>query len=47
MPGANTIKFIGSIDRKHKFIVYTDESYRYHQYRKEVLISLMYMLIQR
>lgn len=34
IPGANTIKFIGSIDRKHKFMVYTDESYRYHQYRK-------------
>ena len=32
--GANTIKFIGSIDRKEKYMVYTDESYRYHQYRK-------------
>lgn len=34
IPGANAIKFIGSIDRKEKYIVYTDESYRYHSYRK-------------
>ena len=32
--GVNTIKFIGSIDRKVKYTVYTDDSYRYHQYKK-------------
>lgn len=32
--GINTIRFIGSIDRKIKYNVYTDESYRFHQYKK-------------
>lgn len=32
--GVDTIKFIGSVDRKTKYIVYTDESYRYHSYKK-------------
>lgn len=32
--GVNTIKFIGSVDRKVKYTVYTDDSYRYHQYKK-------------
>lgn len=32
--GVDTIKFIGSIDRKVKYKVYTDDSYRYHQYKK-------------
>lgn len=32
--GANTIKFIGSIDRNTKYNVYTDDSYRFHKYRK-------------
>jgi hypothetical protein len=32
--GVNTIKFIGSIDRKFKYTVYTDDSYRFHSYRK-------------
>lgn len=32
--GIDTIKFVGSIDRKIKYNVYTDESYRYHIYRK-------------
>lgn len=32
--GVNTIKFIGSIDRKFKYIVYTDDSYRFHSYKK-------------
>ena len=32
--GVDTIKFIGSIDRKVKYIVYTDDSYRYHSYKK-------------
>lgn len=32
--GFNTIKFIGSIDRQVKYNVYTDESYRFHQYKK-------------
>lgn len=34
MNGADTIKFIGSIDRKTLYNVYTDESYRFHKYRK-------------
>lgn len=32
--GVDTIKFIGSIDRKFKYIVYTDDSYRFHSYKK-------------
>lgn len=32
--GLDTIKFIGSIDRQVPFSVYTDDSYRYHEYRK-------------
>lgn len=32
--GINTIKFIGSIDRKVKYQVYTDSSYRFHKHRK-------------
>lgn len=32
--GINTIKFVGSIDRKVKYNVYIDESYRYHKYKK-------------
>lgn len=32
--GVDTIKFIGSIDRKVKYTVYTDDSYRYHTYKK-------------
>ena len=30
----NTIKFIGSIDRQVSYAVYTDESYKFHEYRK-------------
>ena len=32
--GVNTIKFIGSVDRKFKYTVYTDDSYRFHSYKK-------------
>lgn len=32
--GIDTVKFIGSIDRKVKYNVYTDESWRFHKYRK-------------
>lgn len=32
--GVDTIRFIGSIDRNAKYNVYTDESYRFHKYRK-------------
>lgn len=32
--GVNTIKFIGSIDRKVKYTIYTDDSYRFHSYKK-------------
>lgn len=32
--GFNTVRFVGSIDRKVKYNVYTDDSYRYHQYKK-------------
>lgn len=32
--GVDTIRFIGSIDRNTKYNVYTDESYRFHKYRK-------------
>lgn len=32
--GANSIKFIGSIDRAVKYRVYTDDGWRYHKYNK-------------
>lgn len=32
--GIDTIKFIGSIDRKVKYNIYTDEAYRFHKYKK-------------
>jgi hypothetical protein len=32
--GANTVKFIGSIDRAVKYKVYTDDSWKYHIYNK-------------
>lgn len=32
--GIDTVKFIGSIDRKIRYNVYTDEAYRFHQYKK-------------
>ena len=32
--GVNTIKFIGSIYRKVKYTIYTDDSYRFHSYKK-------------
>lgn len=32
--GISTIKFIGSVDRKVKYNVYTDESYKFHKYKK-------------
>lgn len=32
--GIPTIKFVGSIDRKIRYNIYTDESYRFHQYKK-------------
>lgn len=32
--GVDTVKFIGSVDRKIKYKVYTDDSYRMHQYKK-------------
>lgn len=32
--GIDTIKFVGSIDRKERYNVYTDDAYRYHKYRK-------------
>ena len=32
--GIDTVRFVGSIDRKEKYNVYTDESYRFHKYRK-------------
>lgn len=32
--GVNTIKFIGSIDRSVKYVVYTDESYKFHEHKK-------------
>lgn len=32
--GVSTVKFIGSIDRKQSFQVYTNRDYKYHQYRK-------------
>lgn len=32
--GIDTIRFIGSIDRHTRYNIYTDESYRFHKYRK-------------
>lgn len=32
--GVNTIKFIGSVDKSVKYTVYTDDTYRYHKYKK-------------
>ena len=34
MGGLPTVKFIGSIDRKVKYQVYTNNDYKYHKYRK-------------
>ena len=34
MDGLPTVKFIGSIDRKVKYQVYTNNDYKYHKYRK-------------
>lgn len=31
--GNDTIKFIGSIDRKDKYHIYTDHSYKFHKYK--------------
>ena len=31
--GNDTIKFIGSIDRKDKYRIYTDHSYKFHKYK--------------
>lgn len=32
--GIDTIRFVGSIDRHTRYNVYTDETYRFHKYRK-------------
>lgn len=32
--GANTIAFVGSIDRQEQYSIYTDVSYKYHFYKK-------------
>lgn len=32
--GISSIKFIGSIDRKENYMVYTDNSYRFHKHKK-------------
>ena len=32
--GGSTVKFIGSIDRKESYQVYTNTDYKYHKYRK-------------
>lgn len=34
LSGIPTIKFIGSIDRTVSYKIYTDNSYKYHEYRK-------------
>lgn len=34
LPGEKTIKFIGSVDNKAEFAIYTDQSYKYHKYRR-------------
>lgn len=32
--GSETIDFVGSIDRKESYTVYTDRSYKFHKYKK-------------
>lgn len=32
--GIDTIKFVGSVDRKIRYNIYTDEAYRFHKYKK-------------
>lgn len=32
--GINTVKFIGSIDKSVSYKVYTDDTYKYHKYKK-------------
>ena len=32
--GVSTVKFVGSIDRTEKYQVYTNNDYKYHQYKK-------------
>ncbi len=32
--GVDTVRFVGSIDRKVKYNVYTDEAYRFHKHRR-------------
>lgn len=32
--GGGQVKFIGSVDRQVKYTVYTDDSYRFHEYRR-------------
>lgn len=32
--GIDTIKFVGSVDRKISYTVYTDNSYKFHQHKK-------------
>lgn len=32
--GISTIRFIGSIDRAEKYKIYTDDSYKFHKYKK-------------
>lgn len=32
--GVNTVDFIGSIDKQEQYTVYTDNSYKFHKYRK-------------
>ena len=34
LKGLDTVRFVGSIDRKVKYNVYTDEAYRFHKHRK-------------
>lgn len=34
IPGSDSIRFIGSVDRQVKYRVYTDEAWRYHKYNK-------------
>lgn len=34
LSGVSTIKFIGSIDQKEKYQVYTNNDYKYHKYKK-------------
>ena len=32
--GSETIDFVGSVDRKESYTVYTDRSYKFHKYKK-------------